>query len=379
MRIGIDARLWGPTKTGIGRYVSELVTHLEEVDHENEYLIFLRKEDFSNVFLSNPNFKKRIADFPIYSIEEQIKFPWILNSENLDLLHVPHFNIPVFYFGKTVVTIHDMIKHHFHSSQTTTKGPIVFWISQLIYYFVFSQAIIRSKFVLTPSNYVKREILVAYHQDEKKVAVTYEAPADDLKKMARRSMSPLKVANILKKYRVSKPYLLYIGNLYPHKNIDRLIKAMDQIAKVRLVVVTARNIFLRRVRERFGALKSFRRVKFIGFVPDGDLQYFFRGAEAFVFPSLSEGFGLPGIEAQIFGVPVIASSTTSLPEIYGDSAWYFNPLDEDDIAQKINQVLTDEELRNRLRARGKARAKNFSWEKTARETLEVYNEACNYS
>jgi len=375
VKIGIDARFWGPTKTGIGRYVFELVTHLERIDKENEYVIFLQKEDFENVEFESPRFKKVLADFPIYSLSEQIKFPLVLRRERLDLLHVPHFNAPVFYLGDFVVTIHDLIKHKFKSRSTTTRNPIRFWLSQFVYYLVFSSAINRSKKIITPSAWVKKEVQIKFHQDDKKIVVTYEAPAENLKKIAQLNWSSQKVASVLKNYRLAKPYLLYVGNLYPHKNIDKLIEALEQIPSAKLVIVTARNVFLKKAKKRFGEYKAFNRVKFLGFIPDADLPAIYKGAEVFVFPSLSEGFGLPGIEAMAFGTPVAAADNTALPEVYDEAAIYFDPNDSDDIAQRINQVLTDKDLAESLSSRGQAWARTFSWTKTARATLDIYNES----
>ncbi len=152
VRIGIDGRLW--TQSGVGRYIRNLVSNLEGIDKKNEYFIFLLKKEFDQLKFQK-NFTKVLVDFSWYGIKEQIKFPSLLKKYNLDLVHFPHFNIPIFYKDKFIVTIHDLIHQHFQMRRATTRDPIIYKIKQLGYKTVFKNAINKSSHILVPSDYVK--------------------------------------------------------------------------------------------------------------------------------------------------------------------------------------------------------------------------------
>lgn len=173
MKIVIDARLWGPKNTGNGRYTKELVNNLSKLDSINEYMILLRKEFFDDVMLPS-NFTKILADFKHYSIEEQIKLPILLFKLKPDLVHFPHFNVPVFYFGKFVVTIHDLIMHKYKNGSATTRRFPIYQIWRLGYYVSFVKAVFGSVKIIVPSNYVKNEIINYYNIRPEKIIVTYE-------------------------------------------------------------------------------------------------------------------------------------------------------------------------------------------------------------
>lgn len=351
-KIGIDARLWGTKHTGIGRYVEELVENLVRIDRQNTYVIFCRSDDFDSITVGK-KWKRVIADIPHYSLQEQLLLPFIFWKEKLDLLHVPHFNLPILYPGRAVVTIHDILWHRTKSPEVTTLSPLVYSIKHLAYRTVVANAVNRAAKVLVPSNAVKQDVIRQFKLPERKVVVTYEGVPERL--------------NISGKQRLPKPYVLYVGNLYPHKNVENLVRALKQLGDFNLVVVAGRNIF----RDKFKT-KSF--VKMLGHVSDGELATLYEGAAAFVFPTLSEGFGLPGLEAMTAGCPVVCSDIPVLREVYGDAALYFDPGDPGDIASKIVLVLTDGRLRKELILKGRQQVKKYSWRKMAQQTLGVYEE-----
>jgi glycosyltransferase involved in cell wall biosynthesis len=171
------------------------------------------------------------------------------------------------------------------------------------------------------------------------------------------------------------PFILYVGNAYPYKNLERLVESFDLLDRpdYQLVLVGKKDYFYERL-QTFIAQRGLKNVIFTGFVSDGQLAWLYQHAAAYVFPSLSEGFGLPGLEAMAAGLPVISSNATCLPEVYGSAAHYFNPHDSADMATKIREVLDDDKLRQQLISAGQIRVKDFSWERMARETLEVYRE-----
>lgn len=372
MKIGIDCRMYGLKHGGVGRYVENLVEELYKNGNNHQYVLFVRK-DFqeSQKFLSS-NFKIVLADFPHYSLKEQVFFPSIINNENLDIMHFPHFNVPVFYFGKYLVTIHDLIKHTSKGMQTTTKNAWLYWLKYLGYKLVFASAVKRAKKIITPSKFVKKEIIREYLIDSSKIEVTYEGFDHKIQNQKK---------EVLKKYQIEKPFLLYVGSVYPHKNVENLIKAVvilnqenhPSFPKITLVIICGRSVFWQRLQSKIKEMNVEDLVKMTGFVPDEELGSFYQEALVFTFPSLSEGFGLPGLEAMATGTPVIASDIPVLREIYGNAAEYFNPLDPEEMAKKINEVITNDKIRNNLTRKGLERVKDFSWQKMASQTLQIYN------
>ncbi len=163
---------------------------------------------------------------------------------------------------------------------------------------------------------------------------------------------------------MNKPYLVYTGNLYPHKNIPLLIKAVEKL-KINLKVICARSVFASRLPES-------KYVEYLGRISDEDMKKVYKDATAFVFPSLIEGFGLPGLEAMAVGLPVIAAKSSCLPEIYEEAALYFDPYDINDLVAKIKSVLSDDSLRKDLVKKGLAQVKKYSWAKMAKQTWEIY-------
>lgn len=363
MKIGIDARLWGTKHTGIGRYTKELINNLQLVDTANDYVIFCKKEDIDNIKVPK-GWKKVIANIPHYSLNEQITLPGIFSREALDLLHVPHFNTPIFYNKPFVITIHDILWHKKQNSKATTLNPLVYSVKQLGYKIILNHSIKHSKKILVPSITVASEIIKEFALSEEKVVVTYEG-------------IPLHKGN-QKERKITKtrtPYLLYVGNLYPHKNAKKLIEAMEKVKKpTELVIVCGRNVFLDRFKKELNAQSVKDRIKLLGYVSDEKLASLYKNAEAFVFPTLHEGFGLPGLEAMTYGTAVICSNIPVLKEIYGNAAFYLDPHNVQDIAKKINKALNDKNLRNDLIKKGKVQIKKYSWRKMAQQTLNTYME-----
>ena len=379
MRIGIDARLWGPYGPGVGRYVQNLVENLEKVDRKNEYVIFLRKGSFNLYHPQNKNFHKVLADVPWYGFGEQVLLPPIYASQGLDVLHAPHFNLPIFYSGRVVVTIHDLTMMKFGGMETSTLNIPAYLLKRAGLQVVMRQVVTRAQAIITPTEFVQKDIAETFGISKKKIFVTHEAGVLAGKG---RTDHERRVEDVLGKYRIPKPYLLYVGSFYPHKNVNRLIEAVKILnekkgRKAQLVLVGGKDSFLEKsVRHalRIGALKY---LALTDHVTDADLIDLYSQAEACVQPSLSEGFGLPTVEAMSLGIPVVQSDASCLPEIAGDAALYFDPYDPQDMAAKLDKVLTSATLRKKLVSKGLKRVKDFSWEKMARETLAVYKKAKN--
>lgn len=379
MRIGLDCRLYGLKHAGIGRYVENLVTNILALDKENEYVLFVNQGSETEIKIQNSKVKIVVVNIPHYSLKEQLLFPFILTREKLDLVHFPAFNLPVFYRGRFVVTVHDLIKHAFRGKDTTTRWSGIYWLKYWGYRAVFAMSVKRAQAILVPSFFVKEELTKNYRLNPKKIIVTYEGV--DLK---------LNSAVKIPANRKGNPYLLYVGSVYPHKNIVRLIEAVKLVNRdwllalkknkshtsdrlpVTLAIVCARNVFWERLREKIKELQAEKLVNLLGFVSDNELVGLYQNAVAFVFPSLMEGFGLPGLEAMSQRVPVIASNIPVFKEIYKEAAVYFNPQNPRDMADKIELVIRDKKIRERKIKEGQELVKKYSWLKMAKETLRVY-------
>lgn len=366
MRIGIDARFFGPQETGIGRYVDRLIRHLERLDQRNDYVIFLRQSAWDRWQPSNPRWQKVLADHHWYTVSEQRFMPGIFRRAKLDLLHVPHFNVPVLYRGKRVVTIHDLILDHFPTERATTLEPFLFRAKFAAYQFVVRQAVYQSAALITVSENSKHDLMKRFHLPEKKITVTYES-VDPMP-------NPVPFGQ-LQQRGVPARYILHVGNSYPHKNLERLLEAWKDVVRdhpdVTLVLVGKRDYFSKRLEEE-AAAKGVTNVLWFGFASEAELAGLYQNAAAYVFPSLSEGFGLPGLEAMQAGIPVVASRATCLPEVFGSAAEYFNPHATTEMTKVITAVLDNQVLRQKLVAAGYERLKRFSWSTMAAQTLALY-------
>ena len=368
MRIGIDARFYGPYGKGLGRYTQKLVDHLQTVDDHNEYFILLRRENWADFQPTDKRFHKILADYRWYSVSEQFFMPLKLWSLDLDLVHFTHFNVPLFYFGKFIVTIHDLILTKYPTERASTLGPWLYRIKHALYQIVINSAVKRAMKVVAVSEYTKKEVVRHFKCTPEKVAVTLEA------------VDPVPLSDggevIIVKYHIAKPYILYVGNAYPHKNCERLVEAFQMLLKeepgYHLVMVGREDYFYSRLKKLVSQKELTRVVHFPGFVTDSDLPAFYRHARVYAFPSLCEGFGLPALEGCQYGVPVVASNNSSLPEVLGEAAVYFNPEKTDEMYQAIRKVISDERLTSRLVAAGYERVKQFSWEAMSKQTMDIY-------
>lgn len=369
MDICIDARLIN--ESGVGRYIRNLLENLQVIDKKNIYKILLKKRDL-NRFKFADNFKEIEADFNWYSVTEQLKLPKLLNNLKPDLMHFPHFNVPVFYKGKFVVTIHDLIHQHFTMNRATTLDPLTYRVKQFGYRKVFDFALKKSEKILVPSEYVKDQLKNEWGIDNAKITVTTEGVADSILRIKKKRDKKFQI-KLLAKIGISGDYIFYVGNAHPHKNIERLIEAFREVKKgnpeLKLVLAGADHYFWKRIRDRF----KDKDIIYTGFVTDEVLVALLSNAGAFIMPSLEEGFGIPVLEAFACGCPVICSDIGPLKEIGGDACEYFDPKNTKDIAEKIKEVIGNEKLKNRLIEKGEKRYRNFSWKKMAEETLEIYS------
>lgn len=375
MKILIDARLYGIENAGIGRYEINLINELQNIDNINKYIILLRKKYFNKVKL-NDNFKAIETEIAHYSIGEQLKLPKIIRNLNPDVVHFPHFNVPIRYKDKYVVTIHDLLMHKSKGVASTTLNPVKYYLKRMGYRKVFDMAVAKSKIIITPSQFVKDDLLRTYSVNPTKIRVCYEG-VDVTHFLTDKNRS------VLRKYKIDKKYFLYVGNAYPHKNLKRMIEAihffnqgMKQSEKYLFVIVTSRSVFVNRLYKLIDKLNAKLDVKILHGVNDNELTGLYKNAVAFVYPSLHEGFGLPGLEAMSLGTLVLASDIAVFREIYKDNAIYFNAYDFSSIenslqnADRMNQVQKQDKIKQANKF-----VEKYSWKKMALLTLKVYEEA----
>lgn len=359
MHIAIDARIVNSTT---GRYVERLVHYLQEIDTENTYTILVPEKDKDYLQLINENFHILVADYDNYSIGEQLGFKKFLDRLRPDLVHFCMPQQPVLYKGLHVTTFHDLTLVKTYNSD---KNWLIYHFKQRVGEFVFKHVAKTSQHILTPSQFTKDELIKYVDIPEEKVTVTHLA-ADSTNSTPSPYVQPF------------KKFLLYVGQQSDYKNIRRLASAHQRLIKkhpdLGLILVGSKNASARKNEQYFDD-KNYKNILFTGFLPDDQLEWLYEHTAAYVFPSLMEGFGLPGLEAMIRNTPVVSSNATCLPEIYGEAAHYFDPNNTTDMARAIDEVLEDDTLRSTLIEAGKSQAKKYSWKKTARQTHDVYMNA----
>ncbi len=357
MKIAIDAR---ELRTSTGRYIEWLLHYLQKIDTLNDYVVLLKPKDVAGWQSSNPKFVAVACPHKEFTFDEQLGFKKQLDGLGADLVHFGMVQQPILYKGKVVTTIHDLTTVRFINPD---KNPYVLKAKQQVYKQVIKRAARKSLAVITPSEFVKNDLVEFTGIKPEKVTVTYES-ADPI-------TEKLEIVSGLE----SKKFIMYIGRPTPHKNLGRLIEAFVLLQKtnpdLRLVLAGKKDANYRRI-EQGVVDRGIENVIFTDFVSEGQLKWLYENCQAYVFPSLSEGFGLPGLEAMIHGAPVVSSNATCLPEIYGEAAHYFDPLDVLAMAKAIDEVLTDPTLRKQLTDNGKQRTELYSWQRMAEQTLDIY-------
>jgi len=372
MRIGIDCRLW--SETGVGRYIGNLVQELQILDKKNNYVLFALPKDCNEIKIKNSKFKIVRTDIKWHTLDEQIRFPQVLNQENLDLMHFPYFSVPIFYSRPFVVTIHDLIVNHFPTGHASTLPNSVYGLKLLAYKFVLAQAARKAKKIIAVSNATKEEVIDHLGVNVQRVVVTYEGVSEEI--LNSKSQISNKSQNT-KSEILNTRYFLYVGNAYPHKNLDRLLEAFSSLdSDISLILVGKEDYFYKRLKENVRKMESIKNVSFFQDIGDKELSGLYQNAKALILPSLMEGFGLPALEAMANNCLVLASDIPSLKEVCGDAAIYFDPYNASNIMEKMKEVYSnDAYYYSDKKKKGLERVKNFSWKKTAEKTLKVY-ESC---
>lgn len=365
--IGIDARKLGDF--GIGTYIRNLVHGLGQIDPENRYVLFVGTSSRDLTVDLPENFNLVFESAPVYSVRELLALSWKLFRLRLDLYHATHYVLPAVVRCKAVVTIHDII--HLLYPEFLPNRLALLYAQRMI-----RRSLTRGDRIIADSRNTRSDLMAYFDTDGRKIEVIYPGVDD----VFRRTLPPAAIDAVLAEHEIERPYLLFVGNPKPHKNLDNVVRAFAKVVSNDgfdgdLVCVGGRDDSQFRVAHRAESLGIGDRIHLLGHVPDASLPAIYQGATLFLYPTLYEGFGLPVVEAMASGVPVITSSTSSLKEIAAGHAQLVDPLDVDQISREIQRLLADEDLRGRLVEAGRRRAEQFHWRRTAELTLEVYESA----
>lgn len=360
--IVIDAR---NRRSSTGRYTDRLIEHLQTSNSPHQFTVLVQPEDPWEPRAMN--FEKQYSPFPQFSFNPMHEFKFVsqLNSLHPDLVHFTMTQQPLTYRGKTVTTTHDLTMLRFVRAG---KTPLpIFWLKKIGYRIIFLVVHKKTKRVIVPTHFVKKDLSTLYPFTADKIDVTYESSEPPVKEAA----TPLKG--------VRKPFIMHVGSPFPHKNLYHLVKAFEKLKgtypDLELVLAGKKEHYFKELEAWAQQRPSFNSIHIPGFIADSELKWLYQNAEAYVLPSLSEGFGLPGLEAMAHDCPLVSSNATCMPEVYGDAAQYFDPHDLDDTVNAIDGVLSSKKLRQELIANGRQQIEKYSWGRMAEQTLDVYDTA----
>lgn len=371
MKVALDIRR--ATDFGVGTYIRNVVRALAALDSQTHYFLLGPADRFREFDVLPSNFLPVPFAYEEESARSLMEFDRVLRHIECDVVHIPH----LFWYPRRapcpyVVTVHDLLPF-FHDSNNGSH------IKRVLRSFLTHRALDKAAHILAVSKFTRNEIVRMYRVPAEKISVVYNAIDE---RFRRGHATDADRQMIVNRYQVTYPYLLYAGNIKPHKNVNRIIEAFSALKSelekesaypdLKLIIIgdeLSKNPDLRRTVVK-GAVQN--DVRFLGFVPIDVLRVFYDLAKVFIFPSLYEGFGLPPLEAMAHGTPVVTSNVTSLPEVVGSAAVLVNPENSFEIMRAVHRVLIDQALRNELKERGYHQAQLFSWEEAARRTLETY-------
>ena len=359
-KIGIDARLY--SQTGVGTYLKNLIYYLEKkIPNDETFYIYLLPEDFDKLSLKNTNIIKRKVNYRWHTLEEQIGFALTLYFDRLDLMHFTYFSYPILYFKKFIATVHDVTPLLFKTGKASTKNKLIYHIKHLFFRIILRCQIERAIKIITPTNFVKEQLEYIYgKQLAQKTSSIYEGVNYQILKSKENN-------DLAKKF---NNFFIYVGNFYPHKNVEKLIDAFKNInKKYKLILIGPKDFFTTRILRCIDTSKQNKNILLLTNSSLADLVFFYKNAMALIHPSLSEGFGLPLIEAAYFNCPIIASDIKVFKELLGNNYTSFNPNDVNDITEKIKTFIDKKPKLDHVNITGK-----YSFEKMADETVIIYKE-----
>jgi len=362
--IVIDAR---NRRSSTGRYTDRLLEHLQSISHGTNYRFTILLQPDDPWTAQADNFSTQACPFPQFSFNplNDIRFSYLLNKLKPDLVHFTMTQQPLSFRGNIVTTTHDLTMLRFVRAG---KSPtLIFKLKKLGYRLLFYVAHQKSHRIIVPTEFVKQDLSDYYPFTSERITVTYE------------SSEPPIVNEAIQPEGMTNPFIMHVGSPFPHKNLFHLIKAFEELQKtypdLELVLAGKKEFYFNELEEWVRTRSSFKSIHFTGFVSDEELKWYYQNAQAYVLPSLSEGFGLPGLEAMSHGCPLISSNATCLPEVYGNAAQFFNPNDLDETVNAIGSVISNEKHRQKLISAGYKQIEKFSWSRMAEQTFRVYKQS----
>lgn len=364
--IVIDARI---RRTSTGRYVDRLIEHLQAIDSTNRYTVLIQPDDPWRP--TAKNFSFYFCRFPQFSFNplHQVAFARMLYKLRADLVHFPMNQQPLFYLKKVITTTMDFTMLRFTRAGKTPK--LIFYVKMTGYRFLFWYSNKKSAHIITITNYVKNELEKTYSFTKGKITTTYCAAEPALAAKAQQPKGVVK----------NDKFLFAVGTAFPHKNLEGLVQAHKILQRthptLKLFLAGKKEYYYEQLDSYIEQNTNTNTVFTMGFITDAELKWMYEHASVYVFPSFSEGFGLPALEAMVHGTPVASSNATCLPEVCGDAAVYFDPHSPADMATATEKLLTDERLRQRMVQKGHQQVKKFSWRTMAKQTLACYESVTN--
>lgn len=368
IRIGIDARLY--YQTGVGRYIRNLISELSRIPTPHEFYVYLRKKEFDEFVPPSHQFVKRLVDLPWHGVKEQVIFPRVLKRDGIDVAHFPYFNVPVFYTGPYLLTIHDLIIDHFNTGRASTLPYPLYRLKRFGYQISLSQGIRNADRITTISETTKKEVMDHYGVKSSKIHVTYDALDEHFKSLVQ---SPENAKPIF-----SFPYILYVGNAYPHKNLERLLNSFKTLIgkhRIKLILAGDDSFFYPRLARYAAKLSLTDSVIFYGMANDLQLLSLYKHARILVFPSLMEGFGLPTFEALACDTLPVVSDIPVFREIWQNDLSCFDPFSVSDMTEKLSDALnlSGKDYKEKVN-HAKRKLSQFSFKDTAQQTLRLYED-----
>lgn len=364
MKIGIDARLY--KQTGVGRYIRNIISGISHRDPVNEYVVYLGPDGFDEFELPNRKWQKKLVRIGWHGIAEQLLLPLVYLKDRLDLLHIPYFNIPVLYPGKMVVTIHDLTIHNHATGRASTLPPLVYGLKLIGYKLVFAFGLYRSKKIIAVSQAVAADIKTKYRQYRDKITVIYEG------------VDPVFQKTVTGKRPIAGEYFLYVGNFYPHKNLENMLNAFRTVIQtnpdIKLVLIGPEDFFSKRIRSYVTENNLGQNVIMTGKISDRELPNYYKHALALVFVSKSEGFGLPALESLICGRIAVVSDLPIFHEILGTEAIFVKPDDMDDLSRVMKLIISKPDSFGVPVSTKNNLLKKFNWDDASNLTLKLYGD-----
>lgn len=371
MKIGIEAqRLFRSKKHGMDIVALELIKALQKLETNHQFYVYLKPDTDNKIIQPTKNFEVIEVAGGSYPVWEQYKLPIAARKHHLDVLHCTANTAPLFSPAPLIITLHDII---YLEKLNLKRGTMYQRMGNLYRRWNVPRVVDAAEKIITVSDFERMRILEHFGLPGERVVTVYNAVGSHFAPVTDNE----RIAEKQKKYKLPNEYMLFLGNTDPKKNVVGLLKALLILKKenkltLPLVITDLDQNYLQQTLQELKATEIEKDIVLCGYIPNQDLPAVYSKASVFLYPSLRESFGIPILEGMACGVPVITSNTASMPEVAGDAAVFVDPFLPSSIAGQIHHLLTDANKRTELVEKGFARAKNFSWEKTARQVVQLY-------